>query len=151
MGNCQQISAADEDDNDNNETQDSGWDAGDDENLDENQTDPGATSDTDGSYVNSAGKYASQTDQSSDADTTQAEADQHRNALGILVESLRGRGIDVDSLAQDAGLDSADVANLQDDDVETLAKYAAQNHPELTQQVYSRFPLAQGLLGRLLG
>ena len=82
---------------------------------------------------------------------TQAATDDHRAALGSLVQNLQSRGIDVDSLAQQAGLDSADVNNLEHDDLLTLSKYVAQSHPELTQQVFSRFPLAQSLLGRFLG
>jgi hypothetical protein len=88
-------------------------------------------------------------DTSASADASQDPSDSHRAALGSVLQSLQSRGIDVDALAQDAGVDSADVNALEGDDLTQLTQYVQQAHPELTQQVFSRFPLAQSLLGDL--
>ncbi len=109
------------------------------------------SSDADQSDNDTSADSDDTSDTDSSADATQDEQDDHRAALGSLIDNLQSRGIDVDQLAQEAGVDTSDVNALEHDDAMTLTKYIASTHPELTQSVFSRFPVAQGLLGRFLG
>ena len=79
------------------------------------------------------------------------EVEAHRNMLGDALQSLSDKGIDVDALAEKAGVSSSDVDALNHDDLANLTQYVAQNHPEILQQVTDRYPAAQGLLGMVLG
>jgi len=92
-----------------------------------------------------------QSQMSNDDDDERAAIEEHRLALGSLIDQLRSDGVDVDALFEEAGLESVDVDSLDYDELEILSTSIAQNHPELTQEVFSRFPLAQGLLGQFLG
>ena len=75
----------------------------------------------------------------------------HRNFLGDALQHLSDRGIDVDSLAEKAGVDSADVDNLSQDDLSQLTQNVQQNHPDALQAVGDRYPQAQGILSSLGG
>ena len=75
----------------------------------------------------------------------------HRNMLGDVMQNLSGSGIDVEALAERAGIDSADVDALSHDDLATLTQYVTQHHPDVVQEAAGRFPAAQGLLGMLSG
>ena len=100
-------------------------------------------------------------DQDDDSDDTGGDSDDdtdsgagsqtHRNFIGEALQHLSDRGIDVDSLAEDAGVSSADVNNLSDDDLGQLTQYIQQNHPQALQAVSDRFPQAQGILSSLGG
>ena len=79
------------------------------------------------------------------------EVDAHRNMLGEVIQNLADNGVDVDELAEKAGIESADVDALSHDDLATLTQYVAQNHSDLVQNVSDRFPAAQGLLGAITG
>ena len=95
-------------------------------------------------------------DELSDAGAAVANAspdvvEAHRNMLGEVMQHLADNGIDIDEIAEDAGIHSSDVDALGHDDLATLTHYVAQNHPEVLQTVADRFPAAQGLLGTLTG
>jgi len=75
----------------------------------------------------------------------------HRNMLGDVLQNLSDSGIDVEELAERAGIDSADIDALSHDDLASLTQYVTQHHPEVVDEVSSRFPAAQGLLGMLSG
>ncbi len=101
-----------------------------------------------------------QQDDTQDDDATGAQAlanaapedvDAHRNMIGEALQNLSDRGIDVESLAEKAGVSSADVDAMDHDDLATMTQYVAQHHPEVMQEVTDRFPQAQGLLGMVLG
>lgn len=75
------------------------------------------------------------------------EVDAHRNALGEMIQTLSDKGIDVQKLAEQAGVQSTDIDELSHGDLANLTAYIAQNHPEVLSSVASRFPAAQGLIG----
>jgi len=75
----------------------------------------------------------------------------HRNFIGDALQHLSDRGIDVESLAEKAGVSSSDVNNLTQDDLGQLTQYVQQNHPEALQAVSSRYPQAQGILSSFGG
>jgi hypothetical protein len=79
------------------------------------------------------------------------EQDAHRNMLGTVLQRLNDGGIDVDELAENAGIDSPDVTTLSNDDLAMLTLYLAQNHPDVLQSVAGRFPASQNILGALTG
>lgn len=79
------------------------------------------------------------------------EVEAHRSMIGEALQHLSDEGIDVDEIAEDAGINSSDVDALSNDDLATLTQYVAQNHPEVLQTVSDRFPAAQGLLSSLTG
>ena len=79
------------------------------------------------------------------------EVEAHRNALGEMMQQLSDKGIDVEKLAEQAGLQSADVQEMSHGDLAGLTAYIAQNHPEVLASVASRFPAAQGLIGMIGG
>lgn len=78
------------------------------------------------------------------------EVEQGRNALGSLLGTLQNNGVDIDALAQQAGVDTTDIDDMEQGDLIALAKHVSATHPELAQGVLDRFPVAQGLLGRFL-
>jgi hypothetical protein len=86
----------------------------------------------------------------SDADSG-AGSQTHRNFIGEALQHLSDRGIDVEGLAEKAGVSSTDVNNLTEDDLGQLTQYIQQNHPEAIQAVSDRFPAAQGILSALGG
>ena len=85
------------------------------------------------------------------ANATPDEVEAHRSMLGEVMQSLADEGIDIDEIAEDAGISTSDVDALGHDDIATLTQYVAQNHPEVLQTVSDRFPAAQNLLGALTG
>jgi len=86
-----------------------------------------------------------------EADVPVVDTDTHRGVLAGVLDTLQQNGVDVDALAQRAGVATADVDALKHDDLMQLAQYVQQNHPEILQQVAARIPAAQGLLGMLGG
>jgi len=88
---------------------------------------------------------------SSDGSDSGAGSQAHRNFLGDALQHLSDRGIDVESLAEKAGVSSTDVNNLTQDDLGQLTQYVQQNHPEALQAVSSQYPQAQGILSCLGG
>ena len=92
-----------------------------------------------------------QDDGSAIAGAAPHEQDAHRNMIGEALKNLSDRGIDVDSLAEKAGVSSGDVNELEHGDLSTMTKYLAQNHPEALQSVAGRFPAAQGILSSVTG
>ncbi len=85
------------------------------------------------------------------ANAAPEDVDAHRNMIGEALQNLSDRGVDVEALAEKAGVSSADVNALDHDDLATMTQYIAQNHPQVMQEVTDRFPEAQGLLGMVLG
>ena len=79
------------------------------------------------------------------------EVEAHRNALGEMMQQLSDKGIDVERLAEQAGLQSTDIQEMSHGDLAGLTAYIAQNHPEVLGTVASRFPAAQGLIGMIGG
>lgn len=79
------------------------------------------------------------------------EVDAHRNMIGDALQRLTDQGIDVESLAQRAGVDSADVNELTHGDLANITQYLTQHHPEALQAVSDRYPAAHGILGILTG
>lgn len=78
------------------------------------------------------------------------EVEAGRNALGSLLSRLQNNGVDIDALAQQAGVDTTEVDEMEQGDLIALAKQVAANHPDVAQDALDRFPVAQGLLGRFL-
>jgi len=107
-----------------------------DDDQDQNQDDTSSDDDSGASAIASA---------------SDDEADAHRNMLGDVMQKLSDNGIDVDELADKAGIDSSDVDALGHDDLATLTSYLAQHHPDLVQDAADRFPAAQGILGSITG
>ncbi|BDI33078.1 hypothetical protein CCAX7_51290 [Capsulimonas corticalis] len=149
-----------------------GWDDDDDaQDTDETQQDDTENDDSDssddsGSYDNNSGDSSSDDnsqdddseDAQSDGDGAQAladaaphEVDAHRNLIGDTLQHLSDQGIDVESLAERAGVDSADVNELTHGDLAGITQYIAQHHPEALQAVSDRYPAAQGILGAITG
>jgi hypothetical protein len=123
-----------------------------DDQQDSNQDDAGEA------YSDEPESGGSPIDTSSDDDPAAAvanaspqEVEAHRNMLGDTLQQLSDQGIDVNSLAEKAGISSADVDALSHDDIAQLTSYLSQNHPEVLQSVSERFPAAQGLLSSLTG
>lgn len=79
------------------------------------------------------------------------EVEAHRGMLGDAMQHLSEEGIDVDEIAEDAGISTSDVDALSNDDLTTLTQYVAQNHPEVLQAAADRFPAAQNLLSAITG
>jgi hypothetical protein len=79
------------------------------------------------------------------------EVEAHRGMLTEVMQNLQNNGIDVDEIADDAGISSSDIDSLSHEDLSTLTKYVAQNHPEVLHTVADRFPAAQGVLGAITG
>jgi hypothetical protein len=79
------------------------------------------------------------------------EVEAHRNAVGAMLQNLSDKGIDVEKLAEQAGVSSADITALSHDDIGSLTVYIAKNHPEVLQSVAAKFPDAQGLIGLFAG
>lgn len=78
------------------------------------------------------------------------EVEAGRNALGELLGTLQDNGVDIDALAQQAGVDGTDIDDMEHGELVALAKHVAASHPELVQDTLGRYPVAQGLLGRYL-
>ncbi|HEY9791349.1 MAG TPA: hypothetical protein V6D22_13180 [Candidatus Obscuribacterales bacterium] len=74
-----------------------------------------------------------------------------RNAIGEVLQRLSDKGIDVEGIAENAGVPTADVNALSHDDLISLTAYISQNHPEVLKNVSERFPALQGLIGMLEG
>ncbi len=128
----------------------------DDQEDDQDQDDSDETSDDDSQDTDDSDTDTTDTDDTSDgaqalSDAAPQEVDAHRNMIGDALQQLSDRGIDVDELAEKAGVSSADVNELDHGDLAGITQYLAQNHPELMQEVSSRFPQAQGLLSSVLG
>ena len=126
----------------------------DDDDLEESQEDADDPSnaseeDTDTSVDDGTPEEPAGADSADDASPQSADAT--RNALGTMLGQLQSRGVDVNALAQQAGLDTADVDDMEHGDMIALAKHVAGAHPELAQTVLGQFPAAQGILGRFLG
>ena len=85
------------------------------------------------------------------ANASPDEVEAHRGMLGEVMQHMADNGIDIDEIAEDAGIATSDVDALGHDDLATLTQYVAQNHPEVLQNVADRYPAAQGLLGALTG
>lgn len=79
------------------------------------------------------------------------EVEAHRNLIGDVLSHLSDRGIDIDAIAEDAGVSSSDVQELTHGDLAGMTQYLAQNHPELLQSVSDRYPAAQNILGAVTG
>ena len=75
--------------------------------------------------------------------------DAHRNMLGSALDNLKNQGVDVESLAEKAGVSSSDMDELSNGDLASMTSYLSANHPEVLQAAASRFPAAQGLLSSL--
>lgn len=114
-----------------------------DDDQNEDDSDDNDNSDQDDNELSDAGSTL--------ANATPGEVEAHRNMLGEVMQHLADNGIDVDEVAEDAGISSSDVDALGHDDLATLTQYVAQNHPEVLQTVSDRFPAAQGILSQLTG
>jgi len=119
----------DDDDNDEDDEDNDGYDNDNDKEDDDELSDAGAAV----------------------ANATPDEVEAHRGMLGEVLQNLADNGIDIDEIADDAGISTSDVDALGHDDLATLTQYVAQNHPEVLQNVSDRYPAAQGLLGTLTG
>jgi len=115
-----------------------------DDDQDDDQDDSSQDDDT------SSDDSGGDSDDSGDSDSG-VGSQAHRNFIGDALQHLSDRGIDVESLAEKAGVSSADVDNLTQDDLGQLTQYVQQNHPEALQAVSSRYPEAQGILSSLGG
>ena len=137
------------DDSDTDDTQD---DQSDDSGSDDDQSDSGG-SDDDSQSDDSDDSGQSDDDSGAQtvANAAPHEAAAHRNMIGDALQRLSDQGIDVDSLAERAGVQSSDVDELSHGDLAGITQYIAQHHPEALQAVESRYPAAQGLLGALTG
>lgn len=80
-----------------------------------------------------------------------SEVSAHRNLIGDVLEKLSDNGIDVDELAEKAGVDSSDVDALSHDDLAGLTQYVTQHHPGIVQRIADNYPDAQGILGFFTG
>ncbi|MGO8670010.1 MAG: hypothetical protein ACLQVD_01370 [Capsulimonadaceae bacterium] len=126
----------------------------DDDEDDDQQQDDGSQDDDDSDIQDTGGASSYDSgDADSSAITNAAphEQDAHRTMIGEVVQHLSDSGIDVDELAEKAGIESSDVEALTHDDLATLTQYVSQHHPELVQDVSTRYPAAQGILGALTG
>jgi hypothetical protein len=74
------------------------------------------------------------------------EVQAHRNALGDMLQNLSSKGLDVNTIAQKVGISSTDINELTHDDIISLTRYVATNHPEILQGAANKFPQAQGLI-----
>ena len=122
---------------------DAGFSDDDQDDTDDDQDDSSQDDDT------SSGDTGGDSDDS-DSDSG-AGSDAHRNFLGDALQHLADRGIDVEGLAEKAGVSSTDVDNLTQDDLGQLTQYVQQNHPEALQAVSDRYPQAQGILSAIGG
>jgi hypothetical protein len=129
----------------------------DDDQADDDQVDDDGSDDSDGdeeaggSGVGTATGADGSDDFDQDDGGASATDDTHRGVLAGVIDELQDNGVDVDDLAERAGISSADVNALSHDDLVSLAQYVEQNHPDVLQSVASRFPAAQGMLGDVDG
>ena len=131
-----------------------GHDDDEDEDEDDQQQDDDDTQDNDDSDTQDSGgsgSYDGDADSSAITNAAPHEQDAHRNMIGEVVQHLADNGVDVDELAEKAGIESSDVDALTHDDLATLTQYVSQHHPDLVQDVSNRYPAAQGILGALTG
>jgi hypothetical protein len=126
----------DDDDDDDDDDSDKDDDSQDDSDQDNDDSDQDGNSDSGGATV---------------ANASADEQDAHRNMLGTAMQHLADQGIDVDEIAENAGIDSSDVNALSHDDLATLTHYISENHPEVLQKAADDFPAAHGILGALMG
>ena len=75
----------------------------------------------------------------------------HKDLLSEALSQLSGQGMDLNQLAQMAGVGGTNVNALPPGDIVQLTQWVAINHPELLQMLAQQFPQAQGLLGLLTG
>ncbi len=130
---------------------DDGYDEDDDQTEDE-QTDEDQDSDHDESESDQDQEMpGSDEAEAAVANAHPDEVDAHRNMIGDVLSHLSDRGIDIDAIAEDAGVSSSDVQELTHGDLAGITQYLAQNHPELLQSVSDRYPAAQGILGAVTG
>jgi hypothetical protein len=115
-----------------------------DDDQDDDQDDSSQDDDT------SSNDSGDDSDDSGDSNSG-AGSQAHRNFIGDALQHLSDRGIDVESLAEKAGVSSTDVNNLTQDDLGQLTQYVQQNHPEALQAVSNRYPQAEGILSSLGG
>ena len=74
------------------------------------------------------------------------EVQAHRNALGDMLQNLSSKGIDLDAIAQEIGISSTDMNEMTHDDIISLTRYVATNHPEILRGAANKFPAARGLI-----
>lgn len=106
--------------------------------------------------MNNDDQEYSDDDQQGDAEQAVAQADPgevdaHRDLLSQVMGHLGGQGVDVQSLLGQAGVGTTDPSEMSHGDLVSSTLALAREHPEVLQQVASRFPEAQGLLGSVLG
>ena len=79
------------------------------------------------------------------------EINAHKDLLGQALSHLSGQGMDLNQIAQMAGVGTPDVNALSPAHLVQLTQWVAVNHPEVLQMLAEHFPAAQGLLGLLTG
>lgn len=79
------------------------------------------------------------------------EVNAHRDFLSQALGHLGGQGVDVQGLLGQAGVGTADPSQMSHGDLVSTTLALARAHPEVVQQIASRFPEAQGLLSSVLG
>ena len=91
------------------------------------------------------------TDRETQSGAAPPEMEAHRNAIGEMLQKLSEKGIDLEKVAESAGISTTDVDALSHDDLLSLTTYIGKSHPEVLQSVSARYPAAQQLIAMLSG
>jgi len=105
------MSFGDYDDDDDDEDDDEDHD-------DEQDEDDDSKSDDDGEDLSDAGAAV--------ANASPDELEAHRSMLGEVMQHMAENGIDIDEIADDAGISTSDVDALGHDDIAILTQYISQ-------------------------
>ncbi len=79
------------------------------------------------------------------------EVDAHRGLIGEVLGQLEGQGVDTQALAGQVRVGTTDPSQMSHEDLISMARTLAQQHPEIVQDVAQQFPEAQGLLNAVVG
>jgi hypothetical protein len=79
------------------------------------------------------------------------EISEYRNLLGDVLEEISDRmGEFNEGIAQRAGLSTADIDAMTHQELALLARYTAQNYPDIFAEVAARYPAVEGMIPTLL-
>src|SRR5689334_821655 len=79
------------------------------------------------------------------------EVSEYRSLLGDVLEEINDQlGEFNEGIAQRAGVSTGDVEALTHRELAVLARYLAQNYPDIFSEIAARYPAAEGMIPTLL-
>lgn len=85
------------------------------------------------------------------ANADPSEVDAHRSLISEVLSQLENQGVNTQALANQAGVGTTDTNQMSPQNLISMARTLAQQHPQIVQDVAQQFPEAQGILNAVLG